>query len=179
MPDAESLRTMLKSQYHASLAMLRDAIARCPDDEWAATAHTNPCWRVAYHTLFYAHFYLGQDEASFTPWEGHQRHVQRLDGSLPPGSDPSEPPPPVPRPYTRDETLAYWSHCDEMVDAAIDHLDLDRADSGFPWYRMSKFEHQLVSLRHIQHHTAQLVDRLRRSHGLATRWVGAVPSSRA
>jgi hypothetical protein len=45
--------------------------------------------------------------------------------------------------------------------AALDKLDLENSQSGFPWYRMSKLEHQLVNLRHIQHHAAQLADRLR------------------
>jgi hypothetical protein len=32
MSDAEFLRTVLKSQYHAALAMLRQALDRCPQD---------------------------------------------------------------------------------------------------------------------------------------------------
>jgi hypothetical protein len=35
------LRAVLKSQYHASLAMLREAIERCPPEEWLSTNHKN------------------------------------------------------------------------------------------------------------------------------------------
>jgi len=38
-----------------------------------------------------------------------------------------------------------------------------------------KLEHQLVNLRHAQHHAAQLADRLRAAVDLGTRWVGAAP----
>jgi antitoxin (DNA-binding transcriptional repressor) of toxin-antitoxin stability system len=38
---------------------------------------------------------------------------------------------------------------------------------------MSKLEHQLVNIRHIQHHTAQLMDRLRASEDIGVKWVGA------
>jgi len=40
------LRDVLKSQYHASLAMLRDVIEACPDDVWQSDAHRNRYWQV-------------------------------------------------------------------------------------------------------------------------------------
>src|SRR5262249_38512334 len=52
-----TLRSVLKSQYHASLAMLREAIERCPSEEWLSTNHKNAFWQVSYHTLFFAHLY--------------------------------------------------------------------------------------------------------------------------
>lgn len=78
-----------------------------------------------------------------------------------------------PRPYTTSQVLAYWKHCDDMVDAAVRSLDLQSSESGFHWYRFPKLEHQIVNLRHIQNHTAQLGDRLRASTGTGIRWVGA------
>ena len=62
-----------------------------------------------------------------------------------------------------------------MVDEAVDGLDLASAQSGFHWYKMSKLEHQLVNIRHIQHDTAQLVDRLRAADDIGIKWVGGRP----
>ena len=62
------LRSVLKSQYHASLAMLREAIERCPPEEWVSTDHKNACWQLSYHVLFYTHLYLQRDEAAFRTW---------------------------------------------------------------------------------------------------------------
>jgi hypothetical protein len=76
-------------------------------------------------------------------------------------------------PYTQVEVLEYWEFCDRMVDDAVDALDLDRADSGFSWYRMSKLEHQVVNIRHIQHHGAQLIDRVRSAAHVGIGWVAA------
>jgi hypothetical protein len=59
-----------------------------------------------------------------------------------------------------------------LVDEAVDGLDLASPQSGFPWYKVSKLEHQLVNIRHIQHHTAQLVDRLRAADDIGIKWVG-------
>lgn len=41
----DALRTILKSQYHAALAMLREAIERCPDGDWASEEHVNAFWQ--------------------------------------------------------------------------------------------------------------------------------------
>lgn len=172
--DARAMRDILKRQYHAVLAMLRDTIQRCPDELWTSDGHHNAFWQVAYHTLFYTHLYLGTDEAAFRPWEGHQGDVQHPDG-LPGPSDPSSSLPPTPDPYTKDQVLAYWAAVDGMVGPALDAMDLNRPESGFYWYAMPKLEHQLVNLRHLAHHTGQLADRLRAAGGAGTRWVKSGP----
>jgi hypothetical protein len=59
-----------------------------------------------------------------------------------------------------------------MIDSAVDRLDLNEPESGFSWYKMSKLEHQFVNLRHIQHHTGQLAERIRQATGGAVGWVG-------
>ena len=80
MPDDRALKQILKSQYHAALAMLRNAVAKCPDELWYDATPTNAFWQVAYHTMFFAHFYLQPNEAAFRPWQEHQGNVQHIDG---------------------------------------------------------------------------------------------------
>ena len=156
MTDA-AFRSVLKSQYHAALAMLREAVERCPADEWSNADHKNAFWQVAYHTLFFTHLYLQRDEAAFQRWAQHRGDDDGIEGD----------------PYTQAQVLEYWSFCDRIVDDAVDALDLDSAESGFSWYRMSKLEHQLVNLRHIQHHGAQLADRLRSAADIGIKWVSS------
>ncbi|MEX2541681.1 MAG: DinB family protein [Trueperaceae bacterium] len=169
---ADSFRTVLKSQYHASLEMLREAIELCPDDTWYGREHLNAFWQVAYHTLYFTHLYLQESEEAFRPWEQHQSEVQHEDGiSGPP--DPDSPLPLMPEPYSREQVLEYWRHCDQMVDRAVDALDLNSPTSGFHWYRLSKLEHQIINVRHVQHHAAQLADRLRAAAGIGIDWVAA------
>ena len=69
--------------------------------------------------------------------------------------------------------LEYWGICDHAVDSAVDALELHSPQSGFPWCRISKLEHQMVNPRHLQHHAAQLADRLRASLDVGITWVGA------
>ena len=55
----------------------------------------------------------------------------------------------------------------------VDAVDLLSPSSGFYWYKIPKLEHQLVNIRHIQHHGAQLADRLRQAADIGVDWVGA------
>jgi len=148
---------VLKSQYHAALAMLRDAIEQCPDAEWSSRDHKNAFWQVAYHVLFFAHLYLQQNETTFVLWSQHHGDG---DGTRD-------------APYSKAQVLEYWSFVDQGVDGAVDLLDLESPESGFSWYNMSKLEHQLVSIRHVQHHSAQLADRLRSAADIGIKWVGS------
>jgi hypothetical protein len=171
----DALPGILKSQYRAGLAMLREAIEQCPEDLWYSTEPTNAFWQVAYHVLFFTHLYLQPDEQSFRPWKHHQSNCQHPDG-IPDRADPNSPLPLIPIPYTKAQALEYCQFCTEMVETAVDALDLRSPNSGFHWYPISKLEHQIVNIRHIQHHTAQLADRLRAATNFGVRWAGARPA---
>src|SRR5206468_8768367 len=82
------------------------------------------------------------------------------------------------RPYTKAEVLTYWSICESLVDDAVDALDLNNPRSGFSWYKIPKMEHQIVNIRHIQYHEAQLADRLRVAIGAGVGWADARRSAR-
>jgi hypothetical protein len=169
--ETATMRGVLKSQLHAGMAMLREAVEKCPDDLWLSREPKNTFWQVAYHAVYFTHLYLHASHESFQPWAGHQAEVQHPDG-IPGPPDPGSSLPLIPQPYAKAQVLAYWDVCDAMVDPAIDGFDLASPESGFPWYRMSKLEHQLVNLRHVQHHAAQLADRLRAALDTGVRWVG-------
>lgn len=162
------VRTALKGQYHAALVMLKQTIAQCPEELWAGGDASVAFWRVVYHTLFFTHLYLQPDVASFRPWEHHRDQHECL-GELP---YPPYGQPAIGEPYTRSQLLEYWRLCDGLVDNAVDQLDIDAAECGFPWYKLSKLEHQINNIRHIQHHAALLAGRLRHARGTDVAWVG-------
>lgn len=164
------LRPVLKSQYLASLRMLRHAIDTCPDAIWTGGGYVNPSWQVVYHALFYTHFYLQASEHSFTPWELHRDGIQHM-GPRDTDSNSGD----RVAPYTVAELQAYCDAVRERVEPDVDALDLDRTESGFSWYPISKLEHQFVNLRHLQHHTGQISERVRQGAGVHVDWVGAVP----
>ncbi len=153
------VRDALKSQYHAALSLLQQAVERCPDNEWIKG---DPAfWQVVYHTAFYTHLYLSPNEEAFEPWE-HGRAEYHFLGGLP---EPPHRPPKVGGPYTRAQMLEYVAKCQGMVDGAVEALDLTARDAGFWWYKMSKVEHQIRSTFAIEHHTIYLSARLRAAGG--------------
>jgi len=164
-----NVQATLKSQYRAALAMLKQAIERCPVDLWTEGDQPIAFWRVAYHTLFYTHFYLAPDEQAFCPWVHHRAEHQYL-GPLPwpPYSEPK-----ITEPYTRAQILEYCDFINAMIDSAVDQLDLEAPDSGFPWYKMPKLDHQVLNIRHLQHHVAWLAARLRVATGAGVDWLGS------
>lgn len=174
--DLATMRTVLKSQYHAGLAMLEEAIEACPDELWLRPHRGNSFWQVAYHAIFITHFYLHPTHEGARFWHGHRADTQNPDGIAGP-PDPASDLPLVPPPYTRAQALEFRAVCDAFVNHAVDALDLLSPACGFPWYTVSKLEHQFVNLRHLQHHAAQLADRLRAELDHGVRWVGACPVS--
>jgi hypothetical protein len=158
--------------------MLRGAIERCPDSMWADDSYRNPFWRIAYHALYYAHLYAQPDAESFVPWERHQTGLHDMDDvPAPPEiqelTEHPHRPPRTGKPLSQQEILRYWEVCDGLVDETIDGLDLGAEASGFSWYPIPKIEHLMVSIRHIQHHAAQLAERLRTACDVGVDWVGA------
>ena len=158
----------IASQFHAALKMLHQAIDRCPESLWlsASGASPNRFWHITYHALFYTHFYLSRSESEFTPWEHHRAEYNYL-GSVP--SLPDEPHV-VDTPYTKSELRDYLKFCHTEVDRQTALVNLE-APSGFHWLPFNKLELQLYNLRHVAHHTGQLVDRLRARAGVSVGWV--------
>jgi hypothetical protein len=163
------VQAALKNQYHAALATLKQTVERCPDGLWDGDAYPVAFWRVAYHTLFFTHLYLQPNFEAFRPWASHRAEHECL-GRLPypPFTEPK-----IGAAYGKSQILEYWTICDQMVDSTIDLLDLDSKESGFPWYKIPKLEHQIVNIRHIQNHAAALACRVRAAGGEVD-WIGGV-----
>lgn len=165
MADLNILRTVTR-QYHASLAMLGEAIDVCSESLWTAEDYKNRFWHIAYHALFYTHFYLQTSEADFQPWAKHRKDYQYL-GPRPWAPDTAAR---IGSPYTKDDAKEYLEFCRGEVAAKVPALDL-AADSGFSWLKFNKLEVQFYNIRHIQHHTGQLADRLRAGMNIGLPWV--------
>jgi hypothetical protein len=161
------MKAVLKSQYLAALEMLRRAIDACHDSVWDDPAFKNRFWRVAYHVLFYTDLYLSRSENDFRPWEKHIHEINFL------SAIPWEPEreAAVAEPYSKEDILDYLHRVADGVGPRVDATDLD-APSGFSWLPFNKLELQIYNIRHIQHHAAQLIERVRQATGVGIEWVG-------
>jgi len=156
------VRKALTGQYRASLRMLRQAIERCPDHLWNSGTHPRNFWRIAYHAIFYADLYVVQNEAAFTRWEKHS------EGSTDLWPEANAP---VIEPYTKEDLMAYIDRLVEKSESTFMDLDLDTDDPGYYWYKgMTKLEHEILNIRHIQGHVGQLSELLM-ANGIDTDWI--------
>ena len=153
------INTVVSSQYVASLAMLRQAVERCPEDLWDSPEDANKSWRVAYHVLFFTHLYLQKTLDDFHPWVKHWEKAELMGAEAPAGPT-----------YTQSQVLEYLDLCRALAIEASAALDPE-APSGFFWLPFSKLELQFYSIRHLQQHTGELMERLGARAGISCDWV--------
>jgi len=163
-----NIKSQIQSQYHASLGMLRQVVEKFPEQEWDAPGDKNKAWQIAYHAVFYAHFYLHPKEEDFEPWPKHRREAVSFDS-------PKEGQ--APQPFSKAEVLEYLEIFSQRVDPMVDALDLD-AQSGFSWLPFNKLELQFYNIRHVMLHTGELAERLWVVAGEEVHWIGRRPKER-
>ncbi len=147
------LHKTIRSQYLASLAMLKQVIVKCPEALWNAPGNQDKFWRKSYHALFYTHLYLQNAEKDFVLWEKHHDPEGEV-------------------PFTKDEVLEYLSFVEKQVADCVPVTNLD-AESGFHWLPFGKLELQLYNIRHIQQHTGELYERLGAHENIELGWVSS------
>ena len=154
----------------AAIDMLENAINVCPDELWSDPSE-KPAWssrgvvgfwHVAYHALFFLDLQLSGSLEGFSPPAPFNLSELDPDGRLPE------------RPYAKAEVQSYLRHCREKCRSTLASLTEEQARrvcfSGSP-YEMPFAELLLYTLRHVQHHVAQLNLLLRQNVGAAPTWV--------
>jgi hypothetical protein len=145
-----NIQGAIQSQYLSALAMLKQAIVKCPEDVWDARQDKDRSWFKAYHALYYTHLYLQATRNDFVHWRGHGKPAST-------------------RPLSKEEVLEYLAFVEEEVLRRVPLTDLD-AESGFHGIRVDKLELQFVNIRHIQQHTGELYERLGARRNIKLDW---------
>ena len=156
----------LRQQYRAALAMHEECIRRCPDEAWDRIEDGNRFWHISYHTLSYTGFYLSSNDEPVM-WPG-TRPLHHVFGPGPwaPDFDPS-----TLQPYTREELLEQHAWLLERLNQSFNDASTE-LPSLFPWIPFSRLELYFYNLRHLQHHTGQLSERIKQLTGEGVKWVG-------
>lgn len=151
----------LWQQFGASLDMLENAINACPDKVWGDHADWHEFWYITYHTLFFLDYYLEGKEEGFKPLKPYT--LSELD---PKGLFPD-------KVYSKEEMLSYLAFGRDKSKKAIFALSDDSVHRQCDYNRpgITVFGLLLYTMRHVQHHAAQLNLLLRQSVDSAPRWV--------
>ena len=163
----QTFQTLTTRQFEAALCTLNACITRCPDAAWNAPVANLKFCQAAFHTLFFADFYLGPDEPSFKSQRFHQDHpdffrdyeefAHREQVFL----------------YDKPTTTAYLNYCrtkllETVPSETAEALSAPAAQRP----KLTRAELHVYNLRHVQHHAAQLSLRLRLDHGIDIPWIG-------
>ncbi len=165
----EAFKKLIANQYEASLCTVAHCVERCPDSHWDTPIAKYPLSQVVFHTLFFADFYLGIDEDSFSQQPFHKENrdlfadYEQLKDQEPESV------------YSREQITLYGKFCRDKASVTIGEETertlcmVDRlARRNF-----SRAELHVYNIRHIQHHAAQLVLRLRIDTDVDIPWVGS------
>ena len=158
---------VLAAQFGAALETLRRAVDACPPELWDDTRDRNAFWRVAFHTLWFVDLYSSDSVSAFTPWPQRGDEAQWFGPLHWQTGKPLHVGPPA----TPADINAYIAFLRGELPRRIALQPLD-APSGFDWLPFSKLELHIYSVRHVQHHAAQLSARLRERAGITIDWVG-------
>jgi hypothetical protein len=165
----EVVKRLIVSQFEASLCTLDHCITSCPEKLWQAPVAKYPFSQVAFHTLFFADYYLESHPDSL-----RQQPFHLANPTLFGDYEQLEDREPVSL-YDKPQIETYLDFVRKKAVATIaaeTEADLC-APTRFPRRNFSRAELHVYNMRHIQHHAAQLILRLRLDTDTNMPWIGA------
>lgn len=160
-------KTLVLNQYQAAFCMLKACLDRCPDSAWNAPVANYKFCQAAFHTLFFADFYLGPSEDDFRQQTFHRDHPEFF-------RDYEEFADHLPvQVYDRPSIKTYLAHCRDKAQRIVPAETVETLSAVADFLRrdMSRAEMHVYNIRHLQHHLAQLSLRLRLDHHTDIPWV--------
>lgn len=162
----ETMKSLISNQMKAGLDTLKYCIEICPDSEWQKAHKDAPFSQVAFHTLFYADFYLGKDSVPFKEQSFHTSHIdifkdyEEMEDKIPQNL------------YEKQFCFDYLTHCITKLKTTVEAETKETlaGESGINFRKITRAELYIYNLRHIQHHAAQLGLRIQLVTGKEMPW---------
>lgn len=164
--DTAAIRRMLQAQYDKCLKMFDETVAGYTESLWFdADTYQNPAWQVAFHALFFANIYCSPTEDAIVGWPKLRPSYDRLDRN-PGAPDRDEL---VNNPYTQKDIQEFLALIRSQLPHYLEALEPEK--QCWPsWYDEPQLEFHLNNIRHIQHHTAELIERRNNVEIARYRW---------
>jgi hypothetical protein len=153
----ETLRELIINQFEAAASTLNACIDKCPAAAWNGPVVNLKFCQAAFHTLFYADYYLGETDEDFRKEPFHREHAgvfrdyEELESRAPVHL--------YEKPWVKTYLQYCRQRCHDVVGAET--AEMLAAPTKFPRKSFSRAEGHVYNIRHLQHHAAQLSLRLR------------------
>lgn len=109
------IREFVQGQYGAAIEMLRLLIETCPQDIWDNRQEGTPFWHIAYHTIFYLDFYLGDSKEQMEHHDGPAFHFPAAQWFAGEYSHPPYQVETSEKPFSREQIMDYLSDVREKA----------------------------------------------------------------
>lgn len=163
----DTFKQLIANQFEAVLCTLNICVDKCPKSAWDAPVVNHAFCQTVFHTLFYTDCHLGQNDESFRtePFHRENEHVFRDYEEL-------EDRKPVLL-YDKPWIKTYLDYCRNRASQSIaaETAESLNARCGFERLSFSRAELYVYTIRHIQHHSGQLIMRLRLDETADIPWV--------
>lgn len=171
--DTHEINFSIMNQMLASLYMLKNCIVSCPEKEWNEKHNDYGYSQVIFHVLYDCDYSLCDFEDEFKKQKVHINNAIMFDYSeLENG---------IPKIECKKSFIdEYYDHCIRKVKKKIEGKGFEEISQNKSDVTrlISKIERYINSIRHIQHHAAQLGLRLQFITGKEMEWIGRVDSSK-
>jgi hypothetical protein len=148
-------KSVLENQYNKCLNILADAIKKYNESLWLDDKNYQfPVWQVVYHGLYITNIYCSVAENTIVNWPKEKQDYHFLG---------KKPWPPyeeviIEGSYTKEEMLEFLEFIRKIVPIYL--KDIKPEERCWPfWYDESQLEFHINNLRHLQHHTAEIIER--------------------
>ena len=144
----------LANQYSCALTMLKGVVDETDEAVWGySDTKKVAAWQIAYHAVYYANIYCSPSEESIKRWAGQTDLDHFFETPWPPHARL------VPdHAMAKADIIAFIDFVLGVIPEYLAHLEPEQP--CWPhWYHLNQLEFHLNNLRHIQHHTAVLIER--------------------
>ena len=151
------INQLLIAQYEAAFLTLKNCLDACPIEIWNGPVVNHSFNQSLFHALFFADVYLGEHVDELEQQDFHRENVDTFAGyeewedRKPENS------------YSKSFLNAYLEHDLEKMRRTVGSQGETELQSkvSFHWLDLTRAELHVYNIRHLQHHAAQLIMRLR------------------
>jgi hypothetical protein len=157
------------NQFEAALSTINWCIELTSSKAWGGLVARYPFSQVVFHSLFFADYYLDTDPTAFRKQLFHVANAELFDDY-----EQLQDREPLAI-YKKDQLMPYVEFCRQkaLMNMATETASSLAATTTLTRYPMSRLELHLYNIRHLQHHAAQLVLRLRLEQDADIPWIGS------
>ena len=147
--------SVFENQYDKTLNMIQETISSYNKSLWYDSVNFQyPAWQIAYHGLYYTNIYCSPTEEKIIPWPKEKENYHFFG---------NKPWPPyekivIEESFSTNEINEFIDFLKKQIPNYLKDFSPDKKCWPF-WYDESQLEFHINNLRHLQHHTAEILER--------------------